>query len=93
MNTGPAAHAQKLERKVCFILDAGNQGVGWGVENWMSHQKLTSTPPPPPKIRSKKFYIEREGATCRNSTVSSDSHVHIGCCWSDQCHLNCFRHS
>ena len=26
----------------------------------------------------KKFYRQREGATCRNSTVSSDSHLEIG---------------
>ena len=35
----------------------------------------------------KSFYRWREGATCRNSTVISDSHLKIGCRWSDQCYL------
>ena len=37
----------------------------------------------------KKFYRWREGATCRNSTVSSDSHLEVGHPWSDQHHLGC----
>ena len=28
-----------------------------------------------------------EGATCRNTTISSDSHLEIGHQWSDQHHL------
>ena len=35
----------------------------------------------------------REGVTCRNSTVSSDSHTEIGHLWSDQSHLDCFKNS
>ena len=30
---------------------------------------------------------------CRNSTVSSDSHLEIGHRWSDQRHLGCFKYS
>ena len=30
------------------------------------------------------------GTTCRNSTVSSDSHLQIGHQWFDQCHLGGF---
>ena len=36
------------------------------------------------------FYRQREGATCRNSTVSSDSHLETGHWWSDLCHLDGF---
>ena len=31
-----------------------------------------------------RFYRQRRGATCRNSTVSSDSHPEVGHWWSDQ---------
>ena len=41
----------------------------------------------------KSFYRWREGATCRNSTVSSDSHLGIGHRWSDQRHLDCFKYN
>ena len=30
-----------------------------------------------------EFYIQKEGATCRNSIVSSDCHLEIGHRWSD----------
>ena len=48
----------------------------------------------------KNFYRQREGATCRNSTVSYDSHLEIGHWWSeighrwsDQHNLDCLRYS
>ena len=41
----------------------------------------------------KSFYSCREGVPCRNSTVSSDSHLGTGLQWSDQCHLACFKNS
>ena len=37
----------------------------------------------------KKFYRGREGATCRNSSVSSDRLLEVGHPWSDQHHLGC----
>ena len=62
-----------MERKVCFILDAGTWGGG-RVDLLI--------------IIGQSFYRQRKGATCRNSTVSSDSHLEIGHRWSDQCHLD-----
>ena len=41
----------------------------------------------------KRFYRQREGAACRNSTVSSGSHLEIGHRWSDQRRLCCSRDS
>ena len=41
----------------------------------------------------KSFYRQREGFTCRNRAVSSDSHLEIGRRWSDQLHLECFKYS
>ena len=41
----------------------------------------------------KSFYRLREGATRRNSTVSSDSHLEFGHQWSDERHLDCGRYS
>ena len=50
-------------------------------------------PAPPPQSMGKSFYRWREGATCRDSTVSSDSHLEIGHWWSDQRHPDCFKYS
>ena len=47
----------------------------------------------PPDNQGTRAFIDREGATCRNNTVSSDSHLEIGHQWSDQRHLDCFRYS
>ena len=37
-------------------------------------------------------YRLKEGATCRNSTISSDSLLQIDYRWFDQHHLDCFRY-
>ena len=61
-----------MERKVCFISDAGN----WrGAGGWTSVQRLI---PPADKQRVRAF-IDRVGigVTCRNSTVISDSHLQL----------------
>ena len=39
------------------------------------------------------LYTEGGGATCRNSTGSSDNRLEIGHQWSDQHHLDCCRDS
>ena len=75
-----------VEGKVCFILDAGNL---WG----RAYTGPKASSPPHPQLVRKSFCRLREGATCRNSTVSSDSHLEIGHQWSDQCHLDCFKYS
>ena len=69
-----------MERKVCFILDAGNQSGEW----WTPVQRLTPLPD-----NQGGFYRWREGVTCRNSTVISISS--IGLQWSDYQHLGCFQ--
>ena len=63
--------------------------VGWGGQ--MSVQRLMAPKKPVGNQWGKSFYRQKEGATWRNSTVSSDSHLQIGHWWSDQSHLNCFR--
>ena len=64
-------HARLVERKVCFVSNASNWG---GEEWWISVQR-----PPPPSDHwqpvGQEFYRQKEGATCRNSTISSDSHL------------------
>ena len=76
--------------KVSFILDAGN----WGREGcWTSIQRLSPTTTHTGSQWGKSFYRQKEGPTCRNSTVSSDSHLQIGHQWSDQCHLDCLRYN
>ena len=68
--------ARLVERKVCFILGAGNWEEGWHLsKGWLN--------PPALRISGLEF-LEAEGATCRNSTVSSDSYFEIGHWWSDQ---------
>ena len=65
-----------MERKVCFILGAGN---------WREGRQLSRSCLNPPALRiSGLEFLQAEGATCRNSTVSSDSYFEIGHWWSDQ---------
>ena len=82
--------ARLVERKVRSISDAVT-GMGGG---WTSVQRLTPTQPPTPGNQwGKSFYRQKKGATCRNSTVSSDSHLQTGHRQSDQCHLNCLKYN
>ena len=62
-----------VERKVCFISDAGNWG--WGVGGWTSVHR----PIPPTDKQGIRAFIDRVGigVTCRNSTVISDSHLQL----------------
>ena len=41
----------------------------------------------------KSFYRLKQEATCRNSTVGSDSQLQIGHWQADQLHLDCFMYS
>ena len=57
---------------------------------------LTASPDPQPSPhREVRAFIDRSGrgATCRNSTVISNSRLQIGHQWSDQHHLGCFKFS
>ena len=49
--------------------------------------------PPTDDQWTRGFYRRREGATCRNSKVSSASHLENGPQWFDRCHLNDLTHS
>ena len=95
--------ARLAKSKVCFILDASNGEGGGAADAYLKPNSSHPPTAPPPHligapdwlltIRRQSFYRQREGATCRNSTVSSDSHLEIGHRWSDQGHLDCFRYS
>lgn len=62
--------AKLMEKKICFILDAGNLGAwGGGRWGWASVQRPTLLPHW--QERDKSFYRWREGGPGRNSTVSS----------------------
>ena len=70
-----------------FISAVSNwAGGGW----WTSVQRPAPSPGP---ALGKRFYSQMEGATCGNSTVSSDSHLQSGHRWCDQHHLACFTYS
>ena len=58
-----------VERKVCFISEAGSQGQGAHIQR--------PTPPQPQSV-DKNFYRQREQAPCVNSTVSSDGRLETG---------------
>ena len=97
-NPGPAAHCSKaskkarlVETKVCFLLDANNRKGGGQEIGYTSVQR--PTPPPCNQgTRAIKALLKTEGgATCRNSTVSSDRHLEIGHWWPDR--RGCLRHS
>ena len=47
----------------------------------------------PLTVRGRSLYRLKQRATCRNSTVSSDSHLKICHRWSDQHHPDCFKYS
>ena len=47
----------------------------------------------PLTVGGRSFYRQRQRATCRNSTVSSDSHLKVCHWWSDQHHPDCFKYS
>ena len=78
-----------VERKICFISDAGN----WRervVDIWPKADF------PQLAISGARAFIdvsERQGTTCRNSTIISDSLLHIDHRWSDQHHIDCFMYS
>ena len=76
--------ARSVERKVCFISDAGNQG-GRVADICPKADFL------PPTRRGESFYKQRRGVACRNSTVICNSHLQIGHQWSASHHLGCFR--
>ena len=61
-----------MERKVCFILDAGNQW-GWGKADSCTKADSTSL-----IIIGKAFDRRREGTTGKNIIVSSDNHFEFG---------------
>ena len=93
---GPSAGCSKVnkqarlvERKVCFISDAGS----WGPRVVNIYPKADSLPPTGNLWARAFIDRSKEGATYRNSRVSSDSHLQIGHRWSDQHHLDCFRYS
>ena len=63
-----------------------------GGRGWTSVQR--PTPSPPNDNQGARAFIDRgRGATCRNSTGSSDSHLEIGHWWSDQRPLDCFNYN
>ena len=81
-----------MERKVCFILDAGDWG--W----WREDRRLSKDQPsmPPQKSGGKSFYrqlVGVGGAMSRNSTVNSDSHLEVVLRWPDQHYPDCFKYS
>ena len=82
--------ARLVERKVCFISDIGNCG-------WVGRGRLDIRPkvnsPTLATSGARAFYRQKQEDTGRNSTVISESHLQIGLWWSDQHHLDCFRHS
>ena len=79
------------ERKLAlFWIPATGAGGGyWGGGVCLSSGQLPATYIQPV---GKSFYRPREVAICRNSTVSSSSHLEIGHQWTGQRHLDCFKY-
>ena len=70
-----------VERKVCFILEAGSQGQGPHIQR--------PTPPQPQSV-GKNLYGQRERAPCINSAVSSGGRLETGHQSSNQYRLGYF---
>ena len=71
----------------------GKLALFWMLATWWGRgtcQRLTPTTWQPV---GKSFYRWREGAPCRNDTVSGDDHLEIGHQWSDQFLLDHFKYS
>ena len=89
-------NAQKLLKKpgwwketlLYFACQQARRQDGGGEGEHLSKSWL-----PPPLTGGKSFYRQKERVTCRNSMVSSDSHLEVGHQWSDQCQLDSFRYS
>ena len=91
---GPASRHSKankearlVERKVCFILQAGSRGGGQG------RRTSVQRPTPTTDNQGARAFTDSFYSTGRNSTGSSNSHHELGHRWSDQRHLDCFRYS
>ena len=81
--------ARLVERKVCFISDAGN----WRREGG-GRLLSKANSPTPDKAAGENVYKQRWGSggtPRRNSTVISHSHLQIGHQWSDQHDLDHFE--
>ena len=93
---GPAAHHSKaikearlVERKACFILDAGNQGWGVGEVGLLSKGRL---PPTDYQWRS-TFRDGERGLHVETAQSALRIILKLVMLWSDQYHLDCFKYS
>ena len=77
------------ERKACCVSDAGLAALG----EVASPHPSPLLPNPAQQSGGRSFCRQREGASGRNSTVSSDRHPQSGHRWSDECRLDRFRYS
>ena len=80
---GPTACCSKTNQPARLGEFALSQMPATGEwEGWQTSVQRPTPPPPPLRIGNQRAgaFIARsgEGATCRNSTVSSDSHLQIG---------------
>ena len=65
--------ARLVEKKVCFILEAGNRGGGGGGRRASHVQRPT---PRPRQTVDKSFYRWRQGAICPLQQLSSNRSCH-----------------
>ena len=75
-----------VERKFALLQRPASGGAWKG-------RRLSKSQFPPLTISGQDLLQTREGAPCRNSTVSADGRLEIGHRWSDHHHLGCFRYS
>ena len=66
-----------MDRKVCFISKASNR-VGGGDQGGGRADSCPKADWPPTDSQGARAFIDRERAACRNSTVSSDTHLETG---------------
>ena len=83
-------HAMLVERKICFISDAGNCGGG---------QTSVQRPDTPPRHthtnkQGIRNFIDRERGLHAETAQSALTVIwKLVMCWSDKRHLGCFRYS
>ena len=98
---GPAAccfkankKARLVERKVCFILDAGNWLCWGGGRAWMEGGLLSKGRLPLPYNQWARAFIEGgRGLHAEMAQSTLTVILQLVMWWPDQCHLDCFRYN
>ena len=81
-----------MERKVCFISEAGNWGMGVG-EGRLKSKGQFPLPHPANNQWARAFIGGGRGPNVETAQSALTVILELVMRWSDQCHLDCFKYS